>query len=62
MLRRYAWKFPRWAFRDACWMFLELGRMAILESGRLPKLYCAFLGFWHGLRNRLGRHPRFPPA
>ena len=61
MLRRYASDFPRWAFRDAGWMFLELGRMAILESGRIGKLHCAFLGLWDGIRGRLGRHPRFPP-
>lgn len=58
--RRYGRYFPRLLVRDACWILLELGRMACLEGGKARKLRCALQGLWDGLHGRLGRHPNFP--
>jgi rhamnosyltransferase len=60
LLLRYGWAFRRWALRDASWIPLELGRMALLEDQRGAKLRCALRGLWDGLRGRTGRHPQFP--
>lgn len=60
--RRHARRHARWVMQDAAWMFLELGRMAVLENGRGAKLKAAFRGVLDGLRGKNGRHPDYPPA
>lgn len=60
LYRRYGIRFPDWALRDAGWMFLEFGRMALLENARMTKLRMALKGVCDGMRGRTGRHPDFP--
>lgn len=61
LYRRFLAFDPGWAFHDACWLILELGRIFLLEHGRTKKLRAVFHGFKDGLMGRAGQHPEFPP-
>lgn len=60
LYRKYGLKFAGWALWDAGWMFLEFGRMALLEHDRITKLGMALKGVWQGICGRTGRHSDFP--
>lgn len=62
LYRRYGRIAPGWLLHDFRWLIMELGRMVILENGRVQKIRAAFQGIKDGLKNKSGRHPDYPPA
>ena len=62
LYRRYGTVAPGWLLHDLRWLFMELGRIFLLENDRGPKIRAVVQGTKDGLKNKSGRHPDYPPA